>query len=322
MESEKQILDLPNELNIEILKNTRLKDLVNIIKTDSYFKNLFKKHGKNIVYYILNTKGLDQNDYDAVINSDSNAIIYNVLKFLKDSKEQLHDYHLYKLLDVPATFTQEQKDKWLALVYALVNKYTEDEDEILDNLQKHFSHNDIISIIYHIHKIYENPERLEYITKFVNENIIEFMEDSGSMEYIFEDKMYEYNTWKNMPSKVQEMYAYLISNYINEGLNYDIVYQEYEFINDVIKTALEKDTELANIFQKYFPENVKAIAEDMLDNIDKKINELYKAQNVFKKHDIWNKDMDVVFDKKITEIEQIPDFVKPYIENDTEDDED
>ena len=339
MESEKtdkQLLDLPSEINIEILKNTDLNGLLNMTKTNPYFLTLFKENAKSILLYILNKKGVDQTNYDAVIQSNHIAIIYYVLKFLLDSDINLEHYHLYKLLDVQSTFTDKQRAKWLEVVYKLIVKKGDlqfddergdDVNLIVNEFFSNLSHNDIIAFIYHIYKLYSSPEnkdQLQYMRTFVNVDLVESIVDSLGVEYVFGedrvDTMYEYRTWENMPKQLQEMYAYFIYSELKSGgLGYvNVEYNGYEFVNNVIEKALEKNKDLAEIFVKYFPEDVSEIANAIQDKIDRDVNKLYTARDTLKRHGLWNKEIDLSFNKKIEEIIIIPDFIKPYIKEESE----
>lgn len=307
-----------------------------MMKTNPYFLMLFKENPKTILYYILNTQGLDQQNYDAVIESNNTALIYYTLKFLVDSDIDLQNYSLYKLLDVPSTFTEKQRDKWLEVVYKLIvrkgdlqvdDERGDDLHLIVNEFFSNLSHNDIIAFIYHIYKLYSSPEnkdQLQYMRTFINVDLVESIVDSLGVEYVFgedrDDTMYEYSTWENMPKQVQEMYAYLIYSELKSGgLGYvNVEYNGYEFVNNVIEKALEKNKDLAEIFVKYFKKDVLDIASSIQDNIDRDINSLYNARNTLKRHDLWNKEMDLSFNKKIEEIRIIPDFIKPYIENENE----
>ena len=342
MDSEKKLTDLPPELNINILKNTRLKDLLNMTKTNPYFRVLLDENFKSILLDILNNKGVDQQDYDAVIESNNTALIYYTLKFLVDSDIDLQNYSLYKLLDVPSTFTEKQKAKWLEVVYKLIVKKgdLQVDDERGDDLHlivneffSNLSHNDIIAFIYHIYKLYSSPEnkdQLQYMRTFINVDLVESIVDSLGVEYVFgqdrDDTMYEYSTWENMPKQLQEMYAYVIYSELKSGeLGYvNVEYNGYEFVNNVIEKALEKNKDLAEIFVKYFPKDVSEIANAIQDKIDSDVNKLYTARDTLKRHDLWNKEIDLSFNKKIEEIRIIPDFIKPYIkeESDEESNED
>jgi hypothetical protein len=329
-----ELLDLPSEINVEILKNTDLNGLLNMMKTNPYFLRLFKENPKSILLYILNNKGLDQTNYDSVIQSNDIAIIYYVLKFLLDSDINLEHYHLYKLLDVQSTFTDKQRAKWLEVVYKLIVKKGDlqfddergdDVNLVVNEFFSNLRHKDIIAFIYHISKL--NDDQLEYMKTFINVDLVEGIVDIGP-GYVFNDfsndnMYYEYSTWENMPKQVQEMYAYLINDYLESGaIGYtNTEYNGYEFVNNVIEKALEKNKDLAEIFVKYFPEDVSGIVNDIQDKIDSDVNKLYTARDTFKKHKIWNDEIELSFKKKVEEI-RIPDFIKPYIQNDSDDDSD